>query len=230
MVDGSYWTLTIELLFYAYIGFFTWLFSTRRLEWFYDGWLFISLAVFFFHVDGFIISKLLLVRYASFFIFGGTIALLLETWKTSAPWRRIRLIVVLIISALAPLYISYILQQEYSTFTNYFGVLTAYSALIVESFFILVPLALYMSRHISKGKLFTLAKILGGITYPLYLLHQRLGSIIIEKFGVFGLVSIYSVLTACGMIIVSYFISQYEEKSRKKLFKKLVTVKSTQVT
>ena len=226
MVDGSYWTLTIELLFYAYIGFFVWFLSTKKLEWFYGGWLVCCLAIFCMHADGFLISKLLLVRYAPYFIFGGTIGLVMESWKTAGAGKKVRLALIVFVSACAPFFISHVLQSEYSVFTNNFGVLTTKSsALIVESFFFLVPAALYLSYYIPKGGWITFAKALGGITYPLYLIHQRLGQIIIEAFGAYGAITVYSVLTAGGMILASYVISRYEEVYRKKLLKKMTRSK-----
>jgi peptidoglycan/LPS O-acetylase OafA/YrhL len=66
MVDGSYWTLTFEVLFYAYIAVFVSLFSSKRLEWFYISWLLISFFSFYYGVDQSIVAKLLSVRFAPY--------------------------------------------------------------------------------------------------------------------------------------------------------------------
>ncbi len=46
IVDGPYWTLTFERLFYFFVGIFVYLFSTRNIVWFYFGWLWVSISVF----------------------------------------------------------------------------------------------------------------------------------------------------------------------------------------
>jgi peptidoglycan/LPS O-acetylase OafA/YrhL len=53
--------------------------------------------------------------------------------------------------------------------------------------------------------------VLGGITYPLYLIHNRAGKALIEKISSFMTESIAIVLTTILMLILAYFIYRFIE-------------------
>ncbi len=217
MVDGSYWTLTIEIIFYVLIGLFVWLFSTKRLELFYAAWLIFGFAVFYFGFQDALITKVLLARYIPYFVFGGMLGLALERWKHSSSYAKARYLLLLGVSALMPLYISYRLQGTSSILTNHFGVFDIPTALFVESFFLVVPLGIYLSYKIRPGRLLQLAVVLGGITYPLYLLHEKIGAMIITTFQSSTFVAI---LVTIGMVGVSYVVYRCEKPLRKAVLKK----------
>jgi hypothetical protein len=107
--------------------------------------------------------------------------------------------------------------------TRKVGILDLPANIIVFSLFILVPLSVHFSDKITKKGLISTAKILGGITYPLYLLHEKVGSLIIGSS--YGKVTPISVTTATGMVVVSYFISIKEKKWRSALMKKIMRSK-----
>lgn len=221
MIDGSYWTLTIEILFYIGIGLFTYFFSKKRLIYFYAFWLLFGYTVFYCGLENMLFTKLLLARYVPYFVFGGVLALLFEEWKVIAKKRKTQLISLLILSSYLPLFISSVLSKSETTATNHFGIFDTTALAIVTSFFIIVPLCAYLSLRIHNLRFATIAKTLGAITYPLYLLHHQIGAHLISLFSTFGYISFVSVLVFVTIILVSYGISIYEARYRKILHAKI---------
>lgn len=222
MVDGVYWTLTMEIVFYVLIGTFVWLFSTKRLEWFYALWLIFAFAVFLFGWQDMNITKIFLARYVPYFVFGGMFGLIYEKWKTAHLFEKIRHTSILIGAALLPLFISSVLIADYTHHTNLFGEFDQYSVWMVQSFFVLVPFAIFFSRYVTSPRWLSWAKAAGGITYPLYLLHQRVGEIITNWIGTYGVLNAASIAVAIGMVVVCYFVYRYEEKWRKAAMKRVL--------
>lgn len=220
LIDGSYWTLTFELLFYFYIAVFVKLFSAKKLEWFYISWLLISFFSFFLSFDQHIIAKLLSVRFAPYFVFGGMLALLIDRYKVVDLKTKILYVGTLITSALLPIYVSAKLRAQQGTIFNFTGSFEPDEMIIVELFFILMPLAVYFS-YFSFAKAKTFSKvcfILGGITYPLYLLHWKIGDTVITANGyTYGEVNYFSVAIATLIFAVSYVLSVYDLSLRKKM-------------
>ncbi|MBP6948921.1 MAG: acyltransferase [Candidatus Pacebacteria bacterium] len=226
MIDGSYWTLTFEFLFYVYIGIFVWFFSTKRLEWFYASWLAISFFAFFFHLDQLLIMKLLSVRFAPYFVFGGVLALIVDKFSLVDIKTKIVYLTTLFASAILPLYVSASLRAQQGSISNFTGSFEWDEMLIVESFFLIVPLVVFLS-YFSFSHTKRLTKIcfmLGGLTYPLYLLHWKIGETLITSKGyLYGEVSYFSIMIALGIILLSYIFYVYDIRIRKltkhKMFK-----------
>jgi peptidoglycan/LPS O-acetylase OafA/YrhL len=225
MIDSVYWTLTIEIVFYIGIGLFVALFSVRSLEYFYAIWLLISFCTFFFSFESTFLAKLLLVRYSGYFIFGGVLGLLYEEWKTMLLLARIRRIGLLFISSLLPFYASYSMITHDSYGTNNFGVMDKHSVFFVIGIFISVVLAVYSSGFIIQyKKLISTSRFLGGLTYPLYLVHQKLGLMVLAVFGVINKVTFIGSGVVVGMLLISFFLYRIDERVRRKLYNKLLQI------
>lgn len=226
MIDGSYWTLTFELLFYAYIGTFVWLFGKKKLEWFYIIWLLISFFAFYFKIDQHIVMKLLSIRFAPYFVFGGMLALMYENFSVSGLKIKLLQITTLISAALLPIYISISLRAQKGSITNFTGSFTFDELLVVESFFVVIPAAVYFSQRsfLQSKKFIKLCISLGGITYPLYLLHWKIGNTVISHYtGSYGNITVFSVFFALLLILVSYILSIYDSSLRKKIREKCLS-------
>lgn len=224
MIDGSYWTLTFELLFYFYIGVFVWLFSTKRLEWFYVSWLLISFFSFYLQLDQVFFFKLLSVRFAPYFIFGGMLALVIDRWGTSTFRNKILYGSVLIGSWLMPIYVSNKLQGQKETITNFTGSFNHGELVIVEALFAVMFLGVFLCNFdFAKNKVFAkVAFILGGITYPLYLLHWKIGSTIITDYNhAYGTLNYFSAGIAILIFATAWVLSIYDLKLRKFLKEKI---------
>lgn len=230
LVDSVYWTLTIEIVFYIGIALFVSFFSLKRIEYFFLLWLIVSFFIFHFHFESALFSKMLLVRYSPYFAFGGVLGLLYESWKNDALFVIIRRVLLLVFSASLAFYFSYLFNIRPTSTTNNFGILDTNSTIIVLSFFILVPLAVFFSSFTLKWKKFVVVShILGGITYPLYLIHQKLGLMIVGLFDDAKRVLIL-IIIMLNMIVLSYFLYIVDEVFRKKLYKKLLHYFSARIS
>jgi hypothetical protein len=199
------------------------------LLYFFIGWLLLSFLTFFGGFQQHLITKLLLTRYTPYFAFGGMLGYFYMHKSTLAQRAKWLLCGAMCLTAFLPYYISTVLNADTSPVTNAFGMFDTKSNILVLGFFIIVPLAVYLSEKITKKEWIQGAKILGGITYPLYILHDKLGSLIAGTS--FGMVTWISTITAVGMIIASFYISRYEEIWRKHAYKKIMEwpfFKSTQ--
>jgi peptidoglycan/LPS O-acetylase OafA/YrhL len=221
MIDGSYWTLTFELLFYCYMGLFVWIFSKEKLIWFYSSWLLISFFSFFFGIDQLFFIKLLSIRFAPYFVFGGVLALIVENYTVSSLGRKGVYLTTLTGAALLPIYVSKKLLEQKDTITNFTGSFGHTELLIVESFFIIIPLVVLLSSFsFANGKRFSkIAFALGGITYPLYLLHWKIGKTFLSQYQEYETITPLSVAFALLLVGFSYILSVYELPIRKYLKK-----------
>ncbi len=218
MIDGSYWTLTHELLFYVYIATFVSLFGKRYLPYFFYGWLsIISLAVFLNTYTHFI-YKVLLVRSGYYFIFGGLVALLYSEWATSSITKKITSSMMILFCAFMPLYLSRELAMSQQILTNHFGIYSQTQEIIVVTLHIFFVALVLLSPVLKKKKARGLCLILGGITYPLYLLHQVIGATILGKTGDYGYVTSKTLVFVILILMASYGISVYEKRVRQFLF------------
>lgn len=217
MVDGSYWTLTMEILFYFYIGAFVYWLGLKRIEWFYAGWLLLSFLLFYFGVYNWLLFKVLLARYAPYFVFGGVLGLTVGNWDKTAVKTRVRYLSILLLSAALPIYINHVLGAVKAPRTNSFGIYDTRALIIAESFFIAIPFAVFCSRYVGRKRVVAAAKVAGGITYPLYLLHQVDGRILIRMHGIYGQITAWSLAAVGIMILASYIVYILDLKVRRRL-------------
>ena len=190
LVDPSYWTLTIELLFYIGIGTFVFLFSSTHIRYFLISWLCVSVIAFSLHIDQNFFIKLLLVRHVSYFVFGGALALIASRLNskstiendqnkkilapTSAKYVDYLLLVgsalysILIVRKALPPYVTSNIHDAYIV------------TLIHIAFFISTSLLVYFSKYVTHSRVVRLLFIIGGMTYPLYLLHQKIGNTVLN--------------------------------------------------
>ncbi len=163
LIDPSYWTLTVELIFYVGIAMFVRLFTHGNIRYFLLVWLVISMAAFWLHIDENFYVKLALVRHASYFIFGASLALLAGGEARTTIQRALD------------------------------GALLFSSALFVK-----------------------LSMIVGGLTYPLYLLHQRIGNMLIDLTIGISPVSWFTLVICFEIIIIgtAYFLYLLDKRFR----------------
>lgn len=176
LIDPSYWSLTVELIFYIGIAIFAYLFSHRNIRYFFGVWLVISAIAFLLSIDHNFYVKLLLVRHAAYFAFGGAL-LLIVTKQAKSIFEKYFDWLLLFTSAVFATYIHPRALEPYYTVNPLdIKIITVIHVL----FFITIPILVYLSSYIKNKKVIGLLAILGGITYPLYLLHQKIGNAVIN--------------------------------------------------
>jgi peptidoglycan/LPS O-acetylase OafA/YrhL len=227
LVDAAYWTLSVELIFYAGIAAFTYLFSYKHLRYFFLAWFGIAVAAFAVHHDQDFILKLLLVRHASYFVFGGMLALIaLKEAKTYIQkyfdW------VLLVASAAYATYIHPLALPPYFTPNpSDVHIITILNII----FFAGVGLLVYISPRLTDKKMLSRFAIIGGLTYPLYLLHQTIGNTLIKY-----VTDRYDILWAPAafvfefiIIAIAYFVYTKDKSMRSWLRTKLEASRSSDV-
>ncbi len=180
-VDDVYWSLMFEIIFYAWIaalvisrGHFV-----RRLRIFVVVWL--ALAVVGQFVELRKIKVFLILDYAPFFAVGASMFLL-----TSSENVLIDRTLVVVATALAVEFSiahAYLISKHgpaWPVHANEWicGLIVAASASVLY-----IGTKIDLSPRLSK-----FAVALGGISYPLYLLHNSFGSVLVDRVGLFGLI------------------------------------------
>jgi peptidoglycan/LPS O-acetylase OafA/YrhL len=205
-MDGSYWSILLEIVFYGWMSLFIALdLFPRRLDEIILGWLAIALtneAL----LHSKIINCLFVAGYAGFFCAG---ILLAEIARGRRGWQAPFLIVVSIVIACGEaLSGGRWMANYYSTFID--------PNLMIGLTVLVISLVAAASRikHAPLSENLLLA--LGGLTYPLYLLHQQAGFIGINK--------LYPNLPSTAlipvmifvMIALAYVISRFIEPAGRK--------------
>lgn len=219
LVDPSYWTLSVELIFYTAIGLFVYLFSWKKIRYFFWGWLILSAFSFLLHIDKTFIMKLFLVRHASYFIVGGALALCLEE-SVRKKSQKLADHALLIIALLYSTLISFIALPPYFMPNKLDGIIIAIAHPIL---FLVVLFFIYISPYLQTVKVRTVCTVIGGLTYPLYLLHQTIGNTTINYFtDSTSYPRIFLVLVVEAlMLIAAYIAYKYDKNLRAWLRRKL---------
>lgn len=214
LIDPSYWTLTVELLFYMWLALFVRLFTHAHIRYFLLAWLVLSAGAFVLHIDENFYLKLLLVRHASYFIFGAALALI-ATGEARTLLHKIVDWGLLFSSALYGTYIHSRAIPAYTVPNVHDGLIISMLNIV---FFLSIPLLVYLSRYVSHPRVMQGLAIAGGLTYPLYLLHQRIGNMLIDLTTGIAPVS-WPTLVACFEVIIigcAYFLFVLDKRMREK--------------
>jgi peptidoglycan/LPS O-acetylase OafA/YrhL len=172
-VDSAYWSLVVEAIFYAWVALFVWLgLFQRRMDVIIAVWLGISLLIEM-TLDTHWINKLLVADYSGFFATG---ILLYQLRKGR---RDLVLQCLLATSVMVAVYqaahnLDWLRAETSAPFDD------VIVAAICLASIIIIMLATHI-RELPVGSSVLLA--IGGMTYPLYLLHQQLGYVLVHRLG-----------------------------------------------
>jgi peptidoglycan/LPS O-acetylase OafA/YrhL len=206
-MDGSYWSIVLEIIFYGWMALFVafGLFP-RRVDEIVVGWLAIALAnEALLHSK--IIHNLFVTGYAGFFCAG---ILLAEIARGRRGWQAPFLIAVsTVVACSEALSGGRWTADHYSTYIDP-------RALIGLTILTIVLVAVASRiRHIPLPGKVLMA--LGGLTYPLYLLHQHVGFIAFNRLGQHIPAEILVPATIVVMIGAALAVSRYIEPPGRKL-------------
>jgi peptidoglycan/LPS O-acetylase OafA/YrhL len=194
-VDGAYWSLTVEIAFYLLMGLILLLGIKKKVEVFSLLWVGVSsLLMLNIEANNQLYSTLrlfLFPQYSHLFIAGIMFYLIKERGRLI---HHFMLLVCII--------------YEYIFFGDI-------SNIFVTLFYILFYLLIFekLKFLITKPLIF-----LGSISYSLYLIHQNIGYIIINKMESFGLVSEYFLVIPIGITVgLASLITFYIERPAQEL-------------
>lgn len=195
-VDGVYWTLMLELIFYFWVAIFVILKKIQYLKYF----LLASTLIYFLEYifDPLLpsmINKAFLIKYASYFLIG----IILCDIKRSG-WGLINILILLISVCSSCIEI----MSKTQNISLKSGVeLNGIIPVII--FFVAVALIYYSSLLFApRRSIGEVASKLGLMSYPLYLLHQNISYSLVGYFGG-GLVTMVFIIIT--VLLVSYLIS-----------------------
>jgi peptidoglycan/LPS O-acetylase OafA/YrhL len=171
-VDGAYWSLVYELVFYAWVTLLLMLnLFTGHGKAIVASWIVISFANIV--IDSSILRQLFLTDQSGFFAAG---LMIHEFFRGRGGARALLLLSAATMTA--------ILQatREAAELSTHYGVV--FDELVVAAISLASIFAVWLCIPLTHPPIpKCLAVALGGCTYPLYLLHQQIGYILINGFG-----------------------------------------------
>lgn len=206
-IDGVYWTLQVELKFYGCIfllmlcGLFT------RYSLWLPVWLAVTLSYLLVGQPsrmGWVINP----GYSCYFISGICLYLLWNHKHTAVTNLT------LVISSLLCTYQSYLQAAGFMhSSESYEWIIAGILVGIFHGIFLLIALNKFTLPPLN------IYTILGGLTYPLYLLHNHAGKLLIDRLGPLLNEPVAIIITTTFMLILSYLLYRFIEPKGARLFK-----------
>lgn len=165
-IDGVYWSLFVELQFYALVAALVAIGRIHQAQFFLSLWLVLTVALEMFPVGS--LRFLLLTSYSAYFIAGAMSFLI---WSRGVSIYRLCVVAACLVLALHQS-LSGIpgFENYYDTHMNRFAV-----AGIITAFFVVMMLVALRRMGSLCRQRWLMA---GALTYPLYLIHQNIGFMI----------------------------------------------------
>jgi peptidoglycan/LPS O-acetylase OafA/YrhL len=212
-MDGVYWTIVLELIFYFWVMAALWAKLLPRFT--HElclGWMIVIVANEFWLESG-IASKALLTSHGVWFIIG---ILMYSMWSRGAS----AITNILLVTAIALSMIMAVIEHmgiagQYGYSVEFLRPMIANSAVIF-----LAAATIVMGNRLPGGRI---AFVLGGLTYPLYLVHQNVGYIMINDLRQ-SMSDVQAVgLVVVAMLVLSTVIFLFWERPVGRLLKHFVT-------
>jgi len=165
-IDGAYWSLFVEMRFYALVGVVLFFGRIHQAQLFLILWLIASVILEILHIA--ILRYLLIVDYSPYFISGATYFLV---WSKGISLTRVGMIIMSWCLALfhslraVPTHI-----KLYNTNMSSYVV----AGIVTTFFFLMLLISLRRTGFFGRNRW----QLVGVLTYPLYLLHENIGFMI----------------------------------------------------
>ncbi len=212
-VDGVYWTLVVEITFYAWValllavGLFDRYAMLIALAWL-SGSLMNQLVV-----GSWQVEQLLITAYSGFFAIGLAIHELHR--------KRASKLGILVLAYAVALSVFQAIQRIPRLNATYAGDLSPWvvGGVVVASAALMLSVLLVRRVPVSRGVLLAV----GGLTYPLYLLHQFIGYTIFNRFA--GIVPTWPLVlvVVAAMLALSWAVWRWVERPAQKTLKALLS-------
>ena len=205
-IDGVYWTLFVEILFYIFVLIILLLKQLRHIVFYLSLWLIFSFISAIIYIP-WIIQYVFILNWACYFVAGAVLFLIMKNGMN-------RQYAALLLSAygIAIYRIPSRFDSLSTTYATNFSVLTG--VLLVTGIFVVMTLVALRKIQLSKRK--KLIAIFGSISYPVYLIHHNAGFVymanmepFMNKHVVLGTLFIIVMMTAYGITLYEKRMSSW---------------------
>ena len=199
-MDSAYWSLVIEVTFYGWVALFiaTGLFP-RRIDALVLGWLCLSMANEL-TIDARFVENIFLADDAGYFATG------LMIYEIYRGRRDPMVFSILGLSAGVAVFHA---VHSLAWLRSHSG--TAFDSWVVAAICLISIVAIFLATRIKQFPLPpALTVVIGGITYPLYLLHQQIGYTILTRLAPAD-TRLAVTMTVLGIVLLSWIIWRYIE-------------------
>jgi peptidoglycan/LPS O-acetylase OafA/YrhL len=171
-VDGVYWTLARELIFYGMVFAFLVAGKIRMFEGFIWLWLAASAMLLFWGANKYVIYSLN-ADYSGYFSFGASVYFVLK--KGFSRGRTL-----LVLFSLIMMHVQGVIEafkmESGTGFSHPVELIVSFNSVVVIGFFAVILSGL------KAGKAGSVFAALGLVSYPLYLLHAHIGYVFLDRF------------------------------------------------
>ena len=211
-IDGAYWTLGVEIVFYAVVAVQLGRARGNRAAIALTGLLLACLSLAYWPDRGggtwddpTRVLRLTLMPHGCFFAIGIALASLRAGWRSPVTWATLAIGMVVGTVEIA--------GEAYGTRAGAgLGSGPTTPVLLFYAAVVTVAAAGRLQRPLERGLGTRVPIALGAITYPLYLLHQFAGEVVIMALRTRGVPSAAAVaLTAAGVLAVAWAVARYAE-------------------
>lgn len=201
-VDTSYWSLVIEIVFYAWVALFMALgLFPRRIDLLILVWLGITFANEL-TIDAPVFEKLFIADDSGFFAVG------LLTYEYYRGRRDLALFCILALSAGTSVFQAIHKLERLGVHTN-----GSFDERVVAAICLVSIAAIFVATRIRRLPLPAgLVLAAGGITYPLYLLHMQVGYTILSAAGPVGHAEPWTAAIVSGAIVLAWVTWRFVER------------------
>jgi peptidoglycan/LPS O-acetylase OafA/YrhL len=216
-MDGAYWSLVIEVAFYAWVAvLMAAKVFPRRLDLIILIWLGITFANEL-TIDARIFEKLFLADDSGFFAVG------LVTYEFYRGRRDLKLYAILALSVGTAVFQS--LHKLIRLVPHPGG---AFDDAVVVAICLASVAVIFLATRLRRLPLpGGLIMAIGGLTYPLYLLHMQLGYVVLTAFApAAGVWAVAAVI--CGIVFLSSVVWRFIERPAQRWTKDVLTAQATQ--
>lgn len=208
-VDGAYWTLACEVLFYVLVLVVCLFKGGKYGAQVIIGWFILQLLLLLIPNSGVsgLVKKFNFYLYFHCFMAGGVVAILEKQWvaKNSLDKIPISMIVVLCVALV------FFVSQQFIDHEFDSGLFMAISVLLLGVFVLSYNKWGGVSSWLQK--LLSPIAWVASISYPLYLLHQNIGYIIINKMEAAGLTNeIFIIIPITVILLAAWLVHRFIEQ------------------
>ena len=207
-VDGAYWSLYVEINFYLLVYLMLLFKKSHQLERALQIWLVLSIISYSLPIGG-SLGTVLRLNYAPYFVAGGTFYLVYSKGSS-----LMRIAAILASFGTALLYSLRDLSGLVRHYKTDFSGSVVFLLLLV--FFSTFALIAWRKTDFVKSKKYLY---MGMITYPLYLLHQRIGFIMLNQLYLSVDRFILLAIVIAVLVGAALFVAKYFEKPVIRLVK-----------